>query len=156
MDRLLIPIRPHASNPESNGIDWEEKTDNPKLVQRRRALAMQASITLQQSQMVIFNETTEELRSQDIDRIASQYYIQQTSIQTFNKTMNPRATEADIFKMIARSGEFDNIQSRDNEIKELSKMKADESVAPCVVEGLDISSWTDNTTPPYLMTNNCQ
>jgi antiviral helicase SLH1 len=71
--------------------------------------------------------------------------------------MNPRATEADIFKMIARSGEFDNIQSRDNEIKELSKIKADESVVLCAVEeGLDTPSWMDNTTPPYLMTNECQ
>jgi antiviral helicase SLH1 len=63
------------ANPKAYGIDWEEKTDDPKLVQRRRALAMQASRTLQQSQMIIFNETTEELRSKDIGRIASQYYI---------------------------------------------------------------------------------
>ncbi|KAI3400666.1 hypothetical protein diail_2378 [Diaporthe ilicicola] len=122
-------------NPMAYGIDWNEFQDDPSLVQRRRQLAIQAARTLQQSQMIIFNETTEELRSKDIGRIASQYYILHTSIQIFNTMMQPFATEADILKMIAMSGEFDNIQSRDNESKELSRMKDNEQIVPCMVEG---------------------
>jgi antiviral helicase SLH1 len=92
------------------GIPWSEAEDDPNLVQRRRQLAIQAARTLQRSQMIIFNETTEELRSKDIGRIASHYYILHSSIQVFNSMMHPQATEADILKMIAMSGEFDNIQ----------------------------------------------
>jgi antiviral helicase SLH1 len=85
---------------------------------------------------IIFNETTEELRSKDVGRIASQFYILHTSVQIFNNKMKPQATEADVLKMIAMSGEFDNIQSRDNEAKELTKLKYDAS--PCDVgEGID-------------------
>jgi len=85
---------------------------------------------------IIFNETTEELRSKDVGRIASQFYILHTSVQIFNTMMKPQATEADVLKMIAMSGEFDNIQSRDNEAKELTKLKYDAS--PCDVgEGID-------------------
>jgi antiviral helicase SLH1 len=120
-------------NPLSYGIDWTEMRDDPTLVQRRRQLAIQAARTLQQSQMIIFNETTEELRSKDVGRIASQYYISHTSIQIFNTMMQPQASEADVLKMIAMSGEFDNIQSRDEESKELSKLK--EESTPCQVEG---------------------
>lgn len=125
-------------NPLTYGIDWAEIRDDPTLVQRRRQLAIQAARTLQKSQMIIFNETTEEVRSKDVGRIASQYYILHTSIQIFNTMMKPLATEADVLKMIAMSGEFDNIQSRDSESKELSKLK-EESV-PCQVEGGNDSS----------------
>ncbi|EHK97427.1 putative helicase mug81 [Glarea lozoyensis 74030] len=120
-------------NPLTYGIDWAEIRDDPTLVQRRRLLIIQAARTLQQNQMIIFNETTEELRSKDIGRIASQYYILHTSIEIFNTMMRPQATEADVLKMIAMSGEFDNVQSRDTESKELSKLR-DEQFSPCEVE----------------------
>ncbi len=119
-------------NPLTYGIDWAEIRDDPTLVQRRRQLIIQAARTLQHNQMIIFNEVTEELRSKDVGRIASQYYILHTSIEIFNEMMRPQATEADVLKMLALSGEFDNIQSRDNESKELSKLR-DES-SPCAIE----------------------
>ncbi|KAG6007545.1 hypothetical protein E4U21_005846 [Claviceps maximensis] len=120
-------------SPTSYGIEWAEFRDDPTLVQRRRQLVIQAAKTLQQCQMIIFNERTEELRSKDIGRIASQYYILHTSIQVFNTMMQPEATEADVLKMISMSGEFDNIQSRDTEAKELTHLKKE--VVPCDVEG---------------------
>ncbi|KAI1489464.1 Sec63 Brl domain-containing protein [Biscogniauxia mediterranea] len=120
-------------SPMTYGIEWAEIRDDPNLVQRRRQLAIQAARTLQQSQMIIFNEITEELRSKDVGRIASQYYILQSSIQIFNQMMQPQATEADILKMISMSGEFDNIQSRDNEADELTKLRNE--VIPCQVPG---------------------
>ena len=120
-------------NPLTYGIDWAEIRNDPQLVQRRRKLAIDAACVLQQSQMIIFNETTEELRAKDVGRIASTYYVLQTSIEIFNTMMRPRATEADVLKMISMSGEFDNIQSRDNEAQELSRLR-DEAVK-CEVEG---------------------
>jgi antiviral helicase SLH1 len=120
-------------SPMTYGIEWAEIRDDPTLVQRRRQLAIQAARTLQQSQMIIFNEVTEELRSKDIGRIASQFYILHGSIQIFNTMMQPMATEADILKMMSMSGEFDNIQSRDSEAKELSHFR--ENVVPCAVDG---------------------
>lgn len=123
-------------SPMTYGIEWAEIRDDPTLVQRRRKLAIQAAKTLQQSQMIIFNEVTEELRSKDIGRIASQFYILHTSVQIFNTMMQPHATEADVLKMMSMSGEFDNIQSRDSEAKELSYLK--DNVVPCAVgEGID-------------------
>jgi antiviral helicase SLH1 len=130
-------------NPLTYGIDWAEARDDPMLVQRRRDLVIRAARELQKSQMIIFNETTEELRSKDVGRIASQFYILQTSIEIFNTMMKPMASEADVLKMLSMSGEFDNIQSRDNEAKELSKLR--EEQAPCDVEG--------GIDQPYTKTN---
>ncbi|KAK9771279.1 putative Helicase mug81 [Seiridium cardinale] len=120
-------------SPMTYGIEWAEIRDDPTLVQRRRQLAIQAARTLQKSQMIIFNEVTEELRSKDVGRIASQYYIQQTSVEIFNSLMKPQASEADILSMISNSGEFDNIQSRDSEANELTHLKYE--VIPCQVPG---------------------
>ena len=130
-------------NPLAYGIDWAEKRDDPRLFQRRRKLAIDAARILQQSQMIIFNESTEELRAKDVGRIASQYYVLQTSIEIFNTMMSPRATEADVLKMISMSGEFDNIQSRDNESKELTRLR-DESIHCEVVGGNDVASAKTN------------
>ncbi|KAI8635282.1 Sec63 Brl domain-containing protein [Xylariaceae sp. FL1651] len=127
---LFVRMR---KSPMTYGIEWAEIRDDPQLVQRRRQLAIQAARTLQQSQMIIFNEETEELKSKDVGRIASQYYIQQSSIQIFNRMMKPQATEADVLHMISMSGEFDNIQSRDSEAKELTRMRHE--IIPCAVPG---------------------
>lgn len=120
-------------NPMSYGIEWTEISNDPQLVQRRRDLIIKAARVLQQSQMIIFNEATEELRAKDVGRIASQYYVLQTSVEIFNTMMRPQATEADVLKMISMSGEFDNIQSRETEEKELMRLKEDAS--PCDIEG---------------------
>lgn len=120
-------------NPLTYGIDWAEIRDDPQLVQKRRELVIKAARVLQQSQMIIFNESTEEVRAKDVGRIASQYYVLQTSIEIFNTMMRPRATEADVLKMISMSGEFDNIQSRDSESKELSRLR--EEATKCDIEG---------------------
>ena len=119
-------------NPLTYGIDWVEIRDDPQLVQRRRKLVIDAARILQRSQMIIFNEVTEELRAKDVGRIASQHYVLQTSIEVFNTMMRPRATEADVLKMISMSGEFDNIQSRETESKELDRLS--DSI-PCAVGG---------------------
>jgi len=120
-------------SPFAYGIDWSEIRDDPQLVQRRRELVVTAARTLVRCQMIIFNETTEKLRAKDVGRIASQYYILHTSIEIFNSMMAPQATEADVLKMISQSGEFDQLQSRENEEQELKRLK-DES-APCAVAG---------------------
>ena len=114
-------------DPQNYGIDWNEYQDDPQLGQRRRKLIVDAARTLHRSQMIIFNEKTEELRAKDVGRIASQYYVLQSSVEIFNTMMRPQASETDILKMISMSGEFDNIQSRENEAQELHRLR-DETV----------------------------
>ena len=112
-------------NHQAYGIDWAEIRDDPQLVERRRKLMIEAARVLQKSQMIIFNENTEDLRAKDVGRIASQYYVLQSSIEIFNVMMQPQATDENALNMISRSGEFDHIQSRDSESKELSVLKRD-------------------------------
>ena len=130
-------------NPLAYGIDWAEQRDDPQLVQRRTKLMIDAARVLQKSQMIIFNEITEELRAKDVGRIASQYYVLQSSVEVFNAMMQPRATDEHILNMISRSGEFDNIQSRDSESKELTSLKK-ESTMYNVAGGIDQAAGKTN------------
>ena len=138
---LFVRMR---KNYQAYGIDWKEYEDDPQLGQRRRKLIIDAAKTLHRSQMIIYNEKTDELRAKDVGRIASQYYVLQSSIEIFNTMMRPQASEADTLKMIAMSGEFDNIQSRENEAQELQRLRL-ESV-PCEVEdGKKTTTEKDNS-----------
>ena len=121
-------------SPMIYGIDWTEIRDDPHLVGRRRKLVIEAARVLQKSQMIIFNERTEELKAKDVGRIASQFYVLQSTIDIFNEMMQPQASEADVLKMISLSGEFDNIQSRDNEYAELTYLGG-KDISPCDVPG---------------------
>ncbi|KAI9669391.1 MAG: hypothetical protein M1831_000427 [Alyxoria varia] len=120
-------------NPITYGIGWAQIRDDPHLVERREELIINAARVLQESQMIIFNETTQELRAKDVGRIASQFYVLQSSVQRFNAMMQPEAGEADALKMISVSGEFDNVQSRDSESKELNHLRTES--APCQIHG---------------------
>jgi antiviral helicase SLH1 len=122
-------------DPRNYGIEWDEIMEDPQLVQRRRELVVKAARTLHNSQMIIFDERTDELRAKDAGRIASQYYVLQTSIEIFNTMMRPRATETEVLKMISMSGEFDNIQSRASESMELQRLRSEKSLVPCEIEG---------------------
>ncbi|KAF2747356.1 Sec63-domain-containing protein [Sporormia fimetaria CBS 119925] len=124
-------------SPMNYGIDWAEISNDPQLVQRRTKLIVDAARVLQQSQMIIFNETTQDLRSKDVGRIASQFYVQQSSIEIFNTMMHPQASDADALAMVSMSGEFDQVQSRDTEEKELSALQEEGYVVTEVKGGVD-------------------
>jgi antiviral helicase SLH1 len=115
-------------NPQAYGIDWAEQQDDPQLGQRRHKLIIEAARTLHRSQMIIFNERTEELKSKDVGRIASTHYVRHNSIEVFNTMLQENATEADILKIISMSSEFDHIQSRDNEAQELHRLRTESAV----------------------------
>lgn len=119
-------------NPLAYGIDRSELADDPSLQIRRRELIIRAARRLQLIQMIIFDEKNGSLSPKNVGRIASNYYILNESIEVFNTEMGPLATEADVLTMISRSAEFNNIQSRDAESKELTGLL---EVCPCDMDG---------------------
>jgi antiviral helicase SLH1 len=123
-------------SPLTYGIEWAEIRDDPQLVQRRHKLIVDAARVLQKSQMIVFNEITGDLRAKDVGRIASQFYVQQSSIEIFNTMMNPHASDADALAMVSMSGEFDQVQSRDTEEKELSALQEEGFVVTEVKGGV--------------------
>ncbi len=124
-------------NPMAYGIDWGRvrrrpgpgRPPPPPGRRRRPHPARQPDGGLHEG-------TTDELRSTNVGRIASQFYVQHETIQLFNARMRPAATEADVLKTLAASAEFANVQSRDSEAAELTRLRdGDAGAVPCEVEG---------------------
>ncbi|KAM6495763.1 Sec63 Brl domain containing protein [Amanita muscaria] len=107
-------------------------THDGDLAKRRHELVIAAARQLSESHMIVYDEQSETFRSTDLGRIAARYYIRHSSIKVFNETFKPIMSEADVLAMLSKSTEFDQIQVRENEIKELEDLM---NRVPCDVKG---------------------
>ncbi|KAJ9082208.1 putative steryl acetyl hydrolase mug81 [Entomophthora muscae] len=117
-------------NPMVYGLTWEEAEIDPLLGKKRRDLVVAAARTLQDSQMIVFDEATGFLTPKDLGRIASNYYLSANSVDIMNNKMRARMAEADAFAMVSCSKEFENLKVRDEENAELHKMLNEACACP--------------------------
>lgn len=130
------------------GILREAGVDDPQLGNKRHELVTTAARRLADARMILFDQQTGAFTITDLGRIAAKYYIRHTSIEIFNKEFRPRMTEADVLAMLCMSTEvsamslernanlifpsqFDQIQVRENEVKELELLM---EIIPCAVK----------------------
>ncbi|KAF5387927.1 hypothetical protein D9615_000311 [Tricholomella constricta] len=119
-------------NPFIYGIAREATGDDPQLGSKRHELVTIAAQKLADAHMITFDQVTGALKSTDLGRIAAKYYIRYASIEIFNKEFRPRMSEADVLGMLSMSTEFDQVQVRESEGKELEQLM---SRVPCDVKG---------------------
>lgn len=128
----------------------DEPVDDPQLGHKRHQLVKSAAQKLAEAGMITYNESTGSLSITDLGSIAAKYYIRVASIEIFNKEFKPLMTEADVLGVLSMSTEvsletinccsegliplskFDQIQLRENEVKELKHLM--EEVIPCQVK----------------------
>ncbi|KAL7282501.1 hypothetical protein ACG7TL_003972 [Trametes sanguinea] len=145
---LFVRMR---KNPFQYGLGWDEVADDPHLGAKRNQLITAAALQLAEARMIAFDRQTGSLVCTDLGRIAAKYYIRHKSIEIFNEKFRPKMSEADVLSMLSMSTEvgdwlaspsmtaltlfvmkFDQIQVRDNEVKELEAMMEN---VPCAVKG---------------------
>lgn len=119
-------------NPFLYGMSWGEVAEDPFLGQKRSSLVMTAARRLVSAGMINLTEKTGAFSITDLGRIAARYYIRYASIEVFNKEFKPKMTEADALSMLSMSTEFDQIQVRESEVKELELLM---KKVPCAVRG---------------------
>ncbi|RDB22853.1 putative helicase mug81 [Hypsizygus marmoreus] len=126
---LFVRMR---KNPFLYGIARDAAGDDPQLGSKRNELVAAAAQKLADARMIIFDRTTGALTVTDLGRIAAKYYIRYTSIVIFNKEFRVKMSEADVLAMLSMSTEFDQIQVRETEVKELEQLM---ERVPCDVKG---------------------
>ncbi|KAJ8086483.1 putative steryl acetyl hydrolase mug81 [Marasmius tenuissimus] len=133
---LFVRMR---KNPFVYGIARDVLEDDPQLGQQRNELVTLAAQKLHDAQMITYDQPNGTFTILDLGRIAARYYIRFQSIEIFNKEFKPRMTEADVLAMLSMSTEFDQIQTRDSELDELSRLlEAKECDVKGVVKGGEI------------------
>ncbi|EGO01821.1 hypothetical protein SERLA73DRAFT_120470 [Serpula lacrymans var. lacrymans S7.3] len=126
---LFVRMR---KNPTHYGISRETLVDDPQLGHKRSELATLAAKKLADARMIVFDQSTGALAATDLGRIAARYYIRHSSVEIFNKELKPKMTEADVLAMLSMSTEFEQIQIRESEVKELELLMG---IIPCAVRG---------------------
>lgn len=126
---LFVRMR---KNPFIYGISRESTGDDPNLGSKRNELITEAAKKLADARMILFDRPSGGFTISDLGRIAAKYYIRHTSIEIFNENFRPKMSEADILAMLCRSTEFEQIQVRETEIKELEMLMGR---IPCDVKG---------------------
>ncbi|KAF7790915.1 hypothetical protein EIP86_001873 [Pleurotus ostreatoroseus] len=117
--------------PLQYGLTWDQVANDPELASKRTQLVVEAASLLANTRMIAFDRQTREFTITDLGRIAAKYYIRYASIEIFNKVFRPRMSEADVLAMLCMSKEFDQIQVRENEVKELEQLM---EAVPCDVK----------------------
>lgn len=72
--------------------------------------------------MARFDEKSGNIYVTELGRVASHFYICKASIETFDELLKPHLNEEDVFAVISRSSEFDNLVVREEELPELDAM----------------------------------
>ncbi|EMD40635.1 hypothetical protein CERSUDRAFT_130708 [Gelatoporia subvermispora B] len=126
---LFVRMR---KNPFQYGLPREEVAEDPQLGNKRNQLVKEAATRLAEALMISFDRENGHFTITDLGRIAAKYYIRHSSIEIFNKEFRPKMTEADVLAMLSMSTEFDQIQVRETEVKELETLMEH---APCAVKG---------------------
>ncbi|KAG5648692.1 hypothetical protein DXG03_000038 [Asterophora parasitica] len=126
---LFVRMR---KNPFIYGIARDATGDDPQLGSKRNELAIAAAQKLADAHMITFDRATGAFKISDLGRIAAKYYIRYLSIEIFNKQFRPRMSEADVLGMLSMSTEFDQVQVRESEGKELELLL---ERIPCDVKG---------------------
>ncbi|XP_061176706.1 activating signal cointegrator 1 complex subunit 3-like [Saccostrea echinata] len=106
-------------NPLVYGINYNAVENDPLLEQHRRDLIVDAGRKLDKAQMVRFDERTGYFASTDQGRIASHFYIKYDTVEVVNEHLRQIMTEADVFALLSKAQEFDQIKVRDDEMDEL-------------------------------------
>lgn len=113
--------------------------DDPSLNGKRHQLVLAAADSLVEARMIDHAKESGSFTITDLGRIAAKYYIHHKSIMIFNQILEAHMTEERVLYMVSLSTEvsdfdqmlhrydyndlqFDQIQVRDNETKELASL----------------------------------
>ncbi|KHN17815.1 Activating signal cointegrator 1 complex subunit 3 [Glycine soja] len=116
---LFIRMR---MNPLAYGIGWDEVMVDPALSSKQRSLVIDAARALDKAKMMRFDEKSGNFYCTELGRIASHFYIQYSSVETYNEMLRRHMNDSEVINMIAHSSEFENIAVREEEQNELEML----------------------------------
>ncbi|KAK6925102.1 Sec63 domain [Dillenia turbinata] len=109
-------------NPLAYGIRWEEVIADPSLSSKQRALVTDAARALDKAKMMRFDEKSGNFYCTELGRIASHFYIQYSSVETYNEMLRRHMSDSEVINVVAHSTEFENIVVREEEQSELEML----------------------------------
>ena len=111
-----------ARNPLAYALTWQQVADDPGLGAWRARLIREAARQLDAAKLMRFDERTGQMYTTDSGRVAAQYYLRCSSMETYLQMLQPHMALPDLFAMVAKSTEFENLTPREEEMSELEEL----------------------------------
>ncbi|KAL6450180.1 BRR2 Pre-mRNA-splicing helicase BRR2 [Candida maltosa Xu316] len=101
--------------------DYDFKND-PTLYNRRADLIYTALLLLHENKLIVYDPPSGSVKSTELGRIASYFYINYETINLYGKMLKPWHNDIEVLRVFANSGEFKYIPVRQEERFEISKL----------------------------------
>ncbi|KAL9034112.1 MAG: hypothetical protein Q9214_007196, partial [Letrouitia sp. 1 TL-2023] len=108
-------------SPGLYGVGAEYENDEA-LIQKRIDLVHSAATLLEKSSLIKYDKKTGKIQATDLGRIAAHYYINHSSMSTYNRHLQPGMNSIELFRLFALSDEFKYIPIRQDEKAELGRL----------------------------------
>ncbi|VAI08395.1 unnamed protein product [Triticum turgidum subsp. durum] len=115
-------FRRMKTNPLVYGITWEEVIGDPSMGAKQRSFIIDAARSLDKAKMMRYDEKSGNFYCTELGRIASHFYLQYSSVETYNEMLRRHMSESEVINMVAHSSEFENIVVREEEQDELETL----------------------------------
>lgn len=109
-------------SPELYHIQKDFKEKDPILLKHRENIIHSVFQVLHKNSLVIYDPNSGGVKSTELGRIASHYYINYSSIARYNSKVSATSSIMDVFRAFSMSDEFKYINVRQEEVSEVSKL----------------------------------
>ena len=109
-------------SPSLYGISHDKLKEDPYLELHRADLIHSAAIALDRSGLIKYDRKSGNFQASELGRIASHYYCTHGTMLTYNQLLKRTLSEIELFRVFSLSGEFKNINVREEEKLELQKL----------------------------------
>jgi pre-mRNA-splicing helicase BRR2 len=109
-------------NPVLYSIGVDQLEQDPLLQQHRGNLINSAAIVLEKHGLIKYDRRNGNFQATDLGKIASTYYVSNTTMSTYNRYLKPNAGEMELCNIFCLSEEFKNIVVREEDKLEIAKL----------------------------------
>ncbi|CAD6202628.1 unnamed protein product [Miscanthus lutarioriparius] len=85
------------TNPLVYGITWEEVMGDPSMGAKQRTFIIDAARALDKAKMMRFDEKSGNFYCTELGRIASHFYLQYSSVETYNEMLRRHMSESEVY-----------------------------------------------------------